>query len=84
MSWQHLRDTEPRAHKQHVCVLCELPIPVGEIHVRRDGFMDGVRITARMHFGCHALTGDWDEDDWLHRDPADFRAGLDFHVEATK
>lgn len=64
MTWQHLRDTTPIARKEHRCLLCALPIAVGEKHVMRAGVSDGEFSQFRMHVACEAVTQDWDEMDW--------------------
>lgn len=62
--WHHVRDTEPRARKEHKCWLCGFRIRKGAKHIHRFGFYDGAPTTMRMHGVCHSVTLGWDQDDW--------------------
>ena len=64
MSWQHLRDSRPVARTLHRCLLCELPIAIGEKHVLRVGTIDGELSPCRMHEKCEQVTQSWDAMDW--------------------
>ena len=75
MSWQHLEDTTPKARRKYRCLLCGLPITKGQKHIKRVG-VDGEMYQMRMHIECEKLTEDWDEDNWLNFDEAEFRGEL--------
>ena len=47
-------EREVTARKPHVCYECNLPIPVGDDHVRIDSLLDGWE-TNRVHTNCLAL-----------------------------
>ena len=74
MSWTHIEDTRPKARKPHECYLCGGVIAIGELHVRRYGVNEGRREATRMHESCEKVTREWDEEDWLFFDRADFVA----------
>lgn len=78
MSWTHLEDRTPKARKVYRCLLCELPIAIGERHVKRCGISEGGHYNFRMHTACEKITADqlWDEVDWECLDASSFREML--------
>jgi hypothetical protein len=76
MSWLHLEDSTPKARKSHLCHLCNLPIAIGEVHVKRSGVGDNGMESIRMHEVCEKVTHGWDEDSWEYSEPCDFREEL--------
>lgn len=79
MSWIHLRDDHPKARKDHLCYLCELPIPKGTTYVSRSGIDDDGPVTCKMHAACEAHTKKWKEEEWECHDPYEFREWLSRH-----
>lgn len=77
--WTHFNDTRPKARKQYICSLCELPIPAETIHVARRGESEGEVATHRMHLDCEQMTQDnhWREEHWEQRDAHEFRQELE-------
>lgn len=73
MSWEYIRETNPRARKPHECRLCELEIVPGETYVLRTGRWDGKLVSVPMHVACERQTVDWDEYSWQTVDAAEFR-----------
>lgn len=76
MSWTHLSDTKPKARKDYRCLLCELPIPKGTVHVARRGIDDSGLCTTRMHTACELVSKDWGIEEWENQDPYEFRREL--------
>lgn len=76
-SWKWLRDTHPVARRPHVCLLCELEIPRGELHCARSGVEDGRVVKVRMHNACETRARGWSDDEWQTNDPAAFRDDLE-------
>jgi len=64
MSWTHLRDSNLKSRKAHVCSLCGKMIEAGTIYVRRCGVLDGVFCDDAMHVACEEQTKNWDAMDW--------------------
>lgn len=48
-------ETRPRARKEHRCVECRLPIPVGVRYVRTWGIWDGEASSYAQHIECREL-----------------------------
>jgi len=48
-------ESTPKARKEHTCIECFLPIPVGDRHVRVGMLFEGRWTTERVHAGCLAL-----------------------------
>ncbi|TRZ81223.1 hypothetical protein D4R86_02920, partial [bacterium] len=46
----------PKARKEHRCILCELPIEKGVVHVARFGVDDDGKVKVRMHIECEKAT----------------------------
>lgn len=44
--------TRPKARKQHVCIACDYPIAVGEIHVMQSGHHEDRAFRNRFHVEC--------------------------------
>jgi hypothetical protein len=91
MSYAHLGDTMPKARKDHVCDLCELPILKGTIHMARRYVSDGVdddcpgHQTFRMHLDCEVASRAFDRYDWEEcrgDDFLEFKAELEAQKEA--
>lgn len=84
MSWYHLEDRTPKARKVYQCLLCELPIAVGEKHVERCGISERMHYNFRMHAACEKFTADhlWDTVDWECLDAEAFRQGLEARLES--
>ncbi len=64
MSWTHLRDTNPKAKKEHKCFLCGEKILVGEKYISRSGIDDVGLTSFAMHVECEDGTKDWTPWDW--------------------
>jgi hypothetical protein len=84
MSWTYLSDTNPKARKDHRCVLCDLIIPKGTVHVARRGVDDDGPVTSRMHTDCEAVTRNWSAYDWECSDTGEFRAEMEAKRKAEK
>jgi len=76
MSWTHIEDTTPKARKEHRCILCELPIEKGVVHVARFGVDDDGKVKVRMHIECEKATEGWSYEDWEVNDAYEFRHNL--------
>jgi len=48
--------TFPRARKEHVCINCRLPIPVGTRYAKETGKWDGEFSESKHHLECRAIT----------------------------
>ena len=53
MSNYHSVPTNPKARKEHRCIYCGGPIPIGEKHVHQTGFYDGAPYRNRYHAECY-------------------------------
>ena len=85
MSYLYLGQTRPKGRKQYTCVFCKCPILEGEVHIKRIGVIDGDFDSVRMHLECEEVTQAWDEDDWEHQDPWEFRKELEeFRARTNK
>lgn len=71
MCWTHLSETRPKARKPYRCELCDLPIEIGTVHVKRVGISEGYMVSFRMHVACEAVTHNWTENDWECYEPED-------------
>ena len=52
MADHHSEPTRPTARKEHRCIYCGGPIPVGEQYVQQTGFFDGAPYRNRYHAEC--------------------------------
>lgn len=52
MSDFHDTPTRQKARKQHRCIACAYPIPVGEQYTQQSGFFDGDAYRNRYHHEC--------------------------------
>jgi hypothetical protein len=81
VSWTHLSDTRRKAKRKYTCLLCGLPIHVGELHTYRCGVDDGYFSSDRMHIECDDYTHKrWDIFDWESFSPGcyqEFREELE-------
>lgn len=66
-------DKHPIARKEHLCMLCEGKIQVGEKYIRRVGTRMRELISFAMHIFCEGYTHNWDDGDWICYDAPDFR-----------
>lgn len=53
MSDHHCEPTRPTGRKEHRCIYCGGPIPVGEQYVQQEGFYDGAPYRNRYHAECY-------------------------------
>jgi hypothetical protein len=74
-----LKDTTPRARKQHQCCLCCEPIYVGEVH-HYQTYVDGEFVSVRTCRFCAAFWGkyydDWDRE---NTDTGEFLLDMENH-----
>ena len=63
----HSFPTYPKARKQHHCIWCGGPIPIGEQYVQQTGFYEGAAYRNRFHKECRNTlaeqaieTGEWE------------------------
>lgn len=52
MSYTHLRDSQPKARKDHKCTWCGKLIPKGTIYNYSSGVFDGSFCTSHLHDEC--------------------------------
>lgn len=52
MSDHHSTPTHPKARREHRCIYCGGPIPVGEQYVQQTGIFDGSPYRSRYHAEC--------------------------------
>ena len=84
MSWTHIEDTTPKARKEHRCILCELPIEKGVVHVARYGVDDEGKVKVRMHIECEKATKGWSYEDWEVHDAYEFRKDMESEHLSTE
>lgn len=72
MTWRYIEDRRPVARKKHRCYLCDRIILAGDRYVKRFGVGEDGPDSFAMHEACESLTAEWDEDNWLYHDPAEF------------
>ena len=57
-----LRESEPRARKDHRCNYCGRVIPKGEQHMYSVGFVYGDFNYYRAHYNCYVMASEQEED----------------------
>ena len=74
MSWNHIRDTRPKAQKNYRCDLCAGTILKGEQYIRREGSDDCDKeiVTWKMHIECEEVTKSWGYEEWECHDTCEF------------
>jgi Fe-S cluster biogenesis protein NfuA len=79
--WTFIRETKPRARKDHQCTLCGFKICKGEVYVSRSGVCDGCLGSSQMHVICEQVSRSWSEDGWEHQDVHEFRRELAEYIK---